>query len=214
MTLEVDHGGGHGIPFGRPSPHRCLPHGPLVRQQLRPFGQASVTGWRDSEPANFIDQDERVALLTRCVSDTGLPADVRAVGALVLLYGAKITRISTLKTDDVHRTAKGSSTIALGCHPALLPPAMDRLVEQQAEAARRLQDSQPRPSSAPLAVPPAACPAATTQATTSPAAWSPTASTSAAILGVHINTAECWTHLAGRNWSTYLEARAQALQCE
>ncbi|MER7686496.1 hypothetical protein [Streptomyces sp. NPDC097610] len=149
MTLEVDHGGGHGIPFGRPPTHRCLPHGPLVRQQLRPLGRASVTRWRDSEPANFVDQDEQVALLIRCVSDTDLPADVRAVGVLVLLYGAKITCISTLKPDDVHRTAKGSSTIA-----------------------------------------------------------------SAAILGVHIDTAECWTHLAGHNWSAYLEARAQALQCE
>ncbi|ARF58971.1 hypothetical protein [Streptomyces gilvosporeus] len=86
----------------------------LVRQQLWPLGRTAVPGWRDCEPAIFVDQDEQVALLARCVSETDLPADVRAAGALVLLHGAKITRISTLKTDDVHCTAKGSSTIALG----------------------------------------------------------------------------------------------------
>ncbi|WAE69044.1 hypothetical protein OUQ49_26590 [Streptomyces cavourensis] len=58
--------------------------------------------WRpDGEPSNFLDEDEHLALLHRCVHDSGLPLDVRSAGALTLLYGMPVTRIAQLVHQDI-----------------------------------------------------------------------------------------------------------------
>ncbi|WP_371648665.1 hypothetical protein [Streptomyces mirabilis] len=90
---------------------------------------------------------------------------------------------------------------------------MDRLVEQQAEAAQRLQESQPGQARHRWLFP-SRLPGRHYAGHHLSSRLVAHGIDVRGILGVHINTAECWTHLAGRNWSTYLEARAQALQCE
>ncbi|MBO7934989.1 hypothetical protein JTP77_003345 [Streptomyces sp. S9] len=69
---------------------------------------------------NFIDEDEYLALLARCVSDSILPADVRAAGALVLLYGVPITRIAEPTRKGFEGRSDGMYVI-LGRSPVLMP---------------------------------------------------------------------------------------------
>ncbi|MFI5529245.1 hypothetical protein ACIA8O_11965 [Kitasatospora sp. NPDC051853] len=189
-----------------------------------------VPGWPDSEPVNFLDQDEHIAQLTRCVNDAGLPADVRAAGALVLLYGVRVTRISQLKAEHIRQTSDGSS-IELGASPVLMPPAVEQLVTTQAEAARRYQATQPGSTAerwlfpSPLPGRPASAHrlsmrlvehgievrSARNTALSSLADDLP-APVIADLLGLHINTAERWSKLAKRDWTGYLEARATELR--
>lgn len=94
--------------------------------------------WRpDGEPSNFLDEDEHLALLHRCVHDSGLPLDVRSAGALTLLYGMPVTRIVQLVHQDI-QVREGNAYIQMGRHPLLLPPALARLLnEQMAKATSR-----------------------------------------------------------------------------
>ena len=91
--------------------------------------------WRpDGEPSNFLDEDEHLALLHRCVHDSGLPLDVRSAGALTLLYGMPVTRIAQLVHQDI-QVREGNAYIQMGSHPLLLPPALARLLNEQMEKA-------------------------------------------------------------------------------
>jgi hypothetical protein len=178
----------------------------------------------DAEPANFLDEDEQVALLTRCVSDSEIPIDVRAAGALVLLYGIPVTRIVELTQDAVdHRGA--ASFLALGEHPVPMPPAIIRLVAAQAAAASSRRSTSPNTSAwlfpGRLAGRPTAATvltqrlrahdldvkAARNTAVLTLAADLPAAVLSK-ILGIHINTAVDWTRHAAHDWNGYLAARS------
>lgn len=47
--------------------------------------------------------------LRRCLHEDALPAEVRAGGALVLLFGLPVSRITTLRHDDSHTDPDGTS---------------------------------------------------------------------------------------------------------
>ena len=44
--------------------------------------------------ADFLDDGEQTRQLRTCLSDTGMPLDLRVAGALVLVYGQTLNRIS------------------------------------------------------------------------------------------------------------------------
>ena len=48
------------------------------------------------QPAKLLDDDERWQLLQRCLNDAAMPIDVRAAGALTLLFGLQTQRIRHL----------------------------------------------------------------------------------------------------------------------
>ncbi|MGI9004535.1 MAG: hypothetical protein ACR2GH_23265, partial [Pseudonocardia sp.] len=56
-----------------------------------------------SDPADIVAEADWWALLTRCLRDADLPLDVRAAGALVLLYGRTLTTIAALTAADIHQ---------------------------------------------------------------------------------------------------------------
>jgi hypothetical protein len=49
---------------------------------------------RHGPPTRFLDQDDHLAQLRRCLHDPQLRPAVRAAGALVLLFGFSLTRIT------------------------------------------------------------------------------------------------------------------------
>jgi len=180
------------------------------------------------QPAKLLDDDERWRLLQRCLTDTALPVDVRAAGALTLLFGLPTERIRHLTADQL--SCQGKHTyLTAGRRPALLPPRLATLLQDLAtkpEPQRRLSVHADRRAAQwlfPGLVPgqPIANHALTTRlsrhdinvriarngALAALAADLP-AAVLADLLGMHINTAVRWVKYVGRDWADYIAARA------
>ncbi|MFF1794029.1 hypothetical protein ACFVXQ_07320 [Kitasatospora sp. NPDC058263] len=179
-----------------------------------------------SQAATFLDEDLQVELLHRCVHDSGLPDDVRAAGALLLLYGAKVTRIARLPVDGFTHVGD-QAFISFGGQPAPLPPAVARLVSTQA-LSRPRHLARPREGTAPRQwLFPGAMPgrpvsahrlgerltahgievrAARNTAVLALAQDLPSPVVSE-LLDLHITTAVYWGKRGGRDWTGYLESR-------
>ncbi|WP_253267579.1 helix-turn-helix domain-containing protein, partial [Streptomyces sp. NL15-2K] len=201
-----------------------------VRLFLRWAHQRRLTGKHEvpdrprDEPHRWWTETEHWTQLQRCLHDEALPADVRATGALVLLYGMPITRIATLTRSDL--TDGIEPRLLMGTHPAALPPVVYQLLLRQAERAE--------PNSAIGRVPPRTAwlfpgyaagthrsaadlarklrlhelPARTGR-NTAPLALAADlpASVLSETLGLSITAALKWTRRATRDWNAYLAAR-------
>ncbi|MFE6404451.1 hypothetical protein [Streptomyces alboflavus] len=214
-----------------------LAAGSTVRLQLRDFlrwtrrcrlSAELHVPWRpEGEPANFFDDDEQLALLTRCVSDPTLPADVRAAGAIVLLYGVSVTRVTRLTRHDIDQRDNGTY-LSLGQLPVLMPPAIERVVRAQCEASaslsvvgRAVSGVVPwlfpgRLAGRPVGPAPLAgrlkdygidIRSARNTAVLALASDLP-APILSQILGIHINTAVDWGKYVKRDWTGYIQDRA------
>jgi hypothetical protein len=209
-------------------PHR----GNLARYFLKWTAERQVTqklivpSVPRQQPADMLEDEERWRLLRCCLTDDVLPIDVRAAGALTLLFGLSAERIRHLTADQLTH-AGGQDFLAAGRRPILLPPRLAKLLQRLGtDPQRRLavpRDQQgPRRLFAGL-VPgqPIANHALTTRlarhgikvrtarngALAALAADLP-APILADLLGLHINTAVRWVVYARRDWTDYLAARA------
>jgi hypothetical protein len=194
-----------------------------ARRGLLP--QLTVPALPRQDPARILAEDERWHQLSRMLSDATLPPDVRAAGALVLLFGLPASRIRHLRTDDL-REFDGHMHLAIGSPPLLIPPKLAILLRQLAEAPPR----QPR-ISASTAGPRWLFPGLVPGRPAAPSGFSrklldhgidarPARNAAlialledvpppilAGILGLHINTAVRWANIARRDWTAYLAAR-------
>jgi len=178
------------------------------------------------DPADLLGDDERWQLLQRCLTDEALPADVRAAGALILLFGLQAQRIRHLTAD--HVVLQDNSTyLTAGRHPILLPPRLGAILRQLAiqPPAQLMIAHGPRaprwlfPGRIPgqpidnhsltnrlnrhgISARPARNGALAALAADLPAAIM------ADLLGMHVNTAVRWVTYARRDWADYLAARA------
>ncbi len=178
------------------------------------------------QPADLLGDDERWQLLHRCLTDEALPADVRAAGALILLFGLQAQRIRHLTAD--HVVLRDDDTyLAAGRHPILLPPRLGALMRELATrpSARLMISHGPRaprwlfPGRVPgqpidnhsltnrlnrdgISARPARNGALAALAADLPAAIL------ADLLGMHVHTAVRWVTYARRDWTDYLAARA------
>ena len=89
------------------------------------------------DPVRFLGDDDRLAQLSQCVNDTALPIDVRAVGALVLLFGLPVSRILRLRPSALSDHDDGSTYLTLGSCPMILPPKVAALLRQLTAAPRQ-----------------------------------------------------------------------------
>ncbi|WP_073791667.1 hypothetical protein [Streptomyces sp. CB01580] len=109
--------------------------------------EMTVPSIPSQEPQDLLDDDDRWRLLQRCLTDDALPTDVRAGGAITLLFGPSTERLchltpEKLKFDDKH------AHLVLGRHPVLLPPRLAELLRQLAELPQlrpQLSRAQPGP---------------------------------------------------------------------
>jgi hypothetical protein len=180
-------------------------------------GDVAIPQRARSDNPGVLDEDERWSRLDRCLSDSTLPDDVRAAGALSLLYGLTVSRISRLRTSDLHRDG-AATELLLGGHRLRLAPAVTQLLNRCASnAGDSWLFAGGHPGSHAAAglhrklkrhdLPDADRSRAA--ALISLAAELP-APILADLLGLHINTATAWARHAQSDWGAYLAARAVA----
>jgi hypothetical protein len=96
------------------------------------LSQLSIPGIPRRDPARILDEDERWHQLSRLLNDIALPADIRAAGAVGLLYGLPTARIRHLRKDHL-REHNGQTHLAIGSSPVLVPPKVATILRQLAE---------------------------------------------------------------------------------
>jgi hypothetical protein len=84
------------------------------------------------EPARLLAEDDHIRQLDRCLTDEAMSLDLRVGGALVLLFGMLVSRITQLTKDDVIEDGQ-ATCLAVDGHRLMLPPRLADLV-------RRLRD--------------------------------------------------------------------------
>jgi recombinational DNA repair protein (RecF pathway) len=200
-------------------------------RRSRLVGDVAIPKRRPRSTLAAITDDERWAQLRRCLHDPAVPLAVRAAASLVLLYALPLTRVSALRSDDLHHDSESERTyLQVGAHRLRLVPAVAGLVLAQRDQASSVAavhhaGGDPpawlfpggfpgRPSRTGLArqfrrhnlplVRPARAAALIALAGELPAP------VLADLVGITTRTAVGWSHHAQHDWAVYLEARATA----
>ncbi|MFD7400799.1 hypothetical protein [Streptomyces virginiae] len=215
---------------------RWLAAGPSTRYEVRDFlvwtarrghsGDLLVPHRGKAEPEGM-DEDIHWDLLQQCLHDEDLPLDVRAAGSLLLLFGQHLTHIIALTPGHLG-VQDGHQTIRLDSTPIRLPQPLatllTRLVEQQPRQGWSgntpvtwlFPGSRPgthrSASSLARVLTRHGIPIRSSRATAliqlaeelPPAVLAP-------LLGLHVITALQWRRRAATDWTTYLQARQQAI---
>ncbi|MFE0358049.1 hypothetical protein ACFW2I_31740 [Streptomyces nigra] len=214
-----------------------LVSGPPNRRDVRVFilwtnergltSSLEVPARSPEDPATFIEDDDRVEQLRRCVNDATLPLDVRVIGSLVLLMGLQVTRILELTVDDVV-VQDSAVQLKLDGGFLTLPPRLAHLVRQQLHHAEDAWESNRAASTIPwlfAGLNPArpiqsqyiylklrrlglSGLAGRNTARLALAADVP-ASILAVLTGTSIDNATDWANFVKRNWTDYIARRAQ-----
>jgi hypothetical protein len=167
-----------------------------------------------------LDEDSHWELLQQCLTDTALPLEVRAAGAVLLLFGQQATRIAALSTDAL-ATVDGHTVLVLDRTPIRLPESLALLLTEltrqeppggwAANSPRRWLFPGTRPglhiSSTVLARHLTAHHIPVRQARTTALvqlAQDLPAAILAPMLGLHVITAQQWRRLAATDWTAYL----------
>ncbi|KPI12345.1 hypothetical protein OV450_2963 [Actinobacteria bacterium OV450] len=173
-----------------------------------------------------LDEDSHRDLLHQCLTDTRLDLDVRAAGAILLLFGQHLTRIAALPTTAL-TTGDGTTFLTLGRTPIPLPTTLADTLTTLADCPA--PQGWPRTSAAWLF--PGTCPAPTSPPPPAADAWqhhipNRPARTTAPValacdlppavlgpmLGLHPITAVQWRRRATTGWTAYLAARTATLR--
>jgi hypothetical protein len=188
--------------------------------------QLHVTRRQRSAPATFLTDDEHTAQLRRCLHEPAMPAEHRLAGALALLFGLPLTRVTAIRTEHITQTPD-ATFLTMGEHRLRLPPTVANLVAAHLSAPRSWQILERHKSPSPWLFPglsptrPVSSSKAlaglhrhgitvlagrnsarTALATELPAA------VLADLTGVNISTAVAWSRQAKRDWTDLIAARS------
>src|SRR5664280_414887 len=103
------------------------------------------------DPARILNEDDRWAQLNRCLTDTTMPLDVRAAGALILLFGLPTSRIRQLRAEHLHEH-DGATYLHVGVHPLIVPPKLAVLLHELTQSPGRQWDALKVPDTGPIRV--------------------------------------------------------------
>ncbi|MFH9090964.1 hypothetical protein [Streptomyces sp. NPDC017673] len=192
--------------------------------------ELTVPSIPSQEPQDLLDDDDRWRLLQRCLTDDALPTDVRAGGAITLLFGLSMERLCHLTPEHL-KFGDNHDHLVLGRHPVLLPPRLAELLRQLAEQPQ-LRPQLSRAHQGPQWLFPGMVPGkpisthgmtqklnrhgilvrtARNGALAALAADLPSPIL-ADVTGMHRHTALRWVAYARRDWAEYLAARAKDLK--
>jgi hypothetical protein len=182
------------------------------------------------EPARILEEDERWRQLRRCLNEPALPLDVRAAGALVLLFGLPTSRIRTLRAEHLQERV-AAMFLEVGSPPLLVPPKLAALLRRLAETPvqqPRIATGGPGPRWLFPGLLPGrpAGPSGFSRKLLEHGIDARPARNAALValvedipppvlselLGLHINTAVRWGQIAKRDWTDYLAARDDDLE--
>ncbi|MFF9984709.1 hypothetical protein [Streptomyces erythrochromogenes] len=127
-----------------------------------------------------LDEDSHWDLLHQCPTDTRLDLDVRAAGAILLLFGQHLPRIAALPATAL-TTHDGSAFLTRGRTPIPLPTTLADIPNRPARTTALVARACDLP----------------------PAVLGP-------MLDLHPITAVQWRRRAATDWTAYLEARTAA----
>lgn len=96
----------------------------------------SAPAERPGTPSVFIDEAAHLEQLHRCLHDDGIDVDLRAAGALILLYGIPTMKVLELRRDQL-RFRSGDTFLILKDHELLLPRKLCDLMAQLPRSTRR-----------------------------------------------------------------------------
>ena len=179
------------------------------------------------QPARLLAEDDHIRQLDRCLTDEAMPLDLRAGGALVLLFGMLVSRVTQLTKDDLIEEGRVAN-LAIDGHRLMLPPRLASLVRQLRDQALAAVDSgSSRELPSPWLFPgqtrharpwtSSSAPGSTQHGINAHAGRNTArmalaaelpASVLADLTGISISTAERWSHWAQRDWTDYVGQRA------
>ena len=186
-------------------------------RRRRLTGQITIPVRQAAGHPPALGEDQRWAHLRRCLTSTSLPADVRAAGALILLYGLTVSRVSQLRI--THLQTDGPHTyLQLGTGPLRLVPAVAALLHTQSALAAAHDNGWLFPGSQPGQHVSSALARKLTRhglphlaharaAALINLAGELPAPVLASLLGIHIQTAINWASHTQPDWAAYLTAR-------
>jgi hypothetical protein len=178
------------------------------------------------EPARLLAESDHIEQLERCLTDEAMPLDLRVGGALVLLFGMLVSRITQLTKDDVIEDGQ-ATRLSVDGHRLMLPLRLASLVRQLRDQDKLRWTLGGLGTSAPWLFPgqsparPAVdvlfgvrlhrygidAHAGRNTARLALAADLP-APVLADLTGISISTAERWSQWAKRDWAAYVGQRA------
>jgi hypothetical protein len=212
---------------------RGLADGPAARRTLRPFIQwathqhlvngVDVEAAAVPAPSNVQEDQEQWQQLRRCLRDETMPLQLRVAGALLLLFGCPITRLTAITLRQI-KQHDGQTHLVLGRHRLLVPSVLARLLIRQRAVATRWAITSTRGLDRPLfpglhgrPSHPAALRNSLVRHGIRPQAGRNTALAALAgdlppvvlaeLLGLGITTAIRWANHARRDWAPYLAER-------
>lgn len=165
-----------------------------------------------------LPEEERWSALKGCLTDDGLPGDVRAAGSLLLLYGMTVSAITGLRREAVDNSG-GACHLLIKGHRLRLAPAVGilicrRLHEIPAESAWLFPGAQPGRAITAAAMSrrlseygiPRRDQARAAALINLAAVLPPPVL--ADLLGLHVTTAQHWATHTQADWTAYLQARS------
>ncbi|MEU5032587.1 hypothetical protein AB0G48_00310 [Streptomyces rubiginosohelvolus] len=213
---------------------RWLDEGTSTRQHVRAFivwarkhqlvGDLKVPLPGRADPVTFIEDDERVEQLRRCVDDEELPLWVRVAGALILLFGLQGSKVLQLTKDDI---VDDGASLALDLIGRRLPHLVRHLRDQAANRWRLDQMADTRTWLIPGQSPARPLRAeylslkfrdyglsglAGRNTARLALAANLLASVLADLTGTSVDNAVRWTKFAKRDWTEYVAARKRDTQ--
>ena len=92
-------------------------------------GEVSAPALKPAAPSLFVDEAEQLDRLNRCLDDDSLDTDLRAAGALILLFGVMTIRVLALRKDQII-ARDGNHYLKLSAHELILPSRLAALLNQ------------------------------------------------------------------------------------
>lgn len=108
-------------------------------RRLTTDGGLIIPPRRTKTPGPFLDAERQTVQLHRCIHNSSLPLDVRVAGALLVLFGVPVPRITALTTANViidNDQRDPPLSMRFGETPIQLPPALADLISQLLEKRR------------------------------------------------------------------------------
>lgn len=202
-----------------------------VAQRLAPPG-TTIPARSPGQPKTYASMDDYERQLHRCLHDDQLAVDLRVAGALVLLYGMRMTEILNLRREQLV-VVDGEDHLQISRSNALLlPPILGELLRQLPRQRKNRSIIQ-RFDSSDLLFPgfydhlshdPMSFGGRLTRGGITPLAGRNTgrlllaaeipAAVLADVLGIHEATATRWAGRARRDWHGYLEHRRSEIHAD
>lgn len=120
-----------------------LATGPTTRSTARTFVRWAVKNqhlptldfpYRKAETLPVLDQDTRLRLLRETLENEDRPLHYRAAAVLLLLYAQPLTRIASMRVEQISHTNEGETVVIFDNQPVPVPHPFDGILQNTSPA--------------------------------------------------------------------------------